>query len=74
MGSNVSSAPFGHVQSRQKSTEAPNIQKYLLAVRKMMISMVKNGRLHYFFSPILLLTLLDTTLQGSLLPLVSFFH
>jgi hypothetical protein len=53
MGSNVSSAPFGHVQCLWKSTELQNIRKTVLPWCKMMISAVKNGCLLYFFSPIL---------------------
>ena len=66
--------PFWSCAVTTKIDGSANIQNSLLAVRKMVISTVKNGRLHYGFSPILFLTLLDTTLQWSLLPLVSFFH
>jgi hypothetical protein len=38
------------------------------------ISCKKNGFLHYFFSPILFLTLLYITLQWGLLLLVVFRH
>ena len=51
-----------------------NIKKTVLPVRKMVISTVKNGRLQNFFSPILSITLLDTTLQWSLLVLAAFCH
>ena len=65
--------PFWSCALTTKIDGSTNIQKSLLAVRKMVISTVKNGRLHYCFSPILFLTLLYTTLQWSLLQLVVFF-
>ena len=57
-----------------KNDRVAKIQKSLLPVRKMVISTVKNGRLHYFFSPILFLTLLDVSSQWGLLPLVVLCH
>ena len=46
-----------------KIDRVANIRNSLLPVRKMSKSTVKNGRLQNFFSPILSITLLDTTLQ-----------
>jgi hypothetical protein len=66
--------PFWSCAVMTKIDGSANIQKSLLAVRKMVISTVKNGRLHYFFSPILFLTLLDITFQWGLLPSVVFCH
>jgi hypothetical protein len=57
-----------------KNDGSANIPKSLPAVRKMSKSTVKNGRLHYFFSPILILTLLDITSQWGLLLLALLCH
>jgi hypothetical protein len=55
-----------------KKDGSANIQNTLVPRRKMVISTVKYGLLHYFFSPILFLTLLDITFQWGLLLLVAF--
>ena len=67
-------SPFWSCTVSMKNNGSTNFQKSLLAVRKMVISTVKNGRLHYFFSPILFLTLLDVSSQWGLLPLVVLCH
>jgi hypothetical protein len=57
-----------------KNDGSPNIQKSLLAVHKTMISTVNYGCLHYFFLPILFLTLFDIISQWGLLLLVALCH
>jgi hypothetical protein len=55
--------PFWSCTVQTKNDRVVKIQETVLPGRKMMISIVKNGRLHYFFSPILFLTLLDVSSQ-----------
>jgi hypothetical protein len=74
MRRDVSRANVGHLRWQRKMTEAPNIPKITAAIRKMSKSTVKNGHLHYFFSQILFLTLLDVSFQWGLLLLVVFCH
>jgi hypothetical protein len=74
MGSNTSSGTDGHVQWRRKRTEAQTFKNHAAIITKIPKSTVKNGRLHYFFSPILFRLLLYITLQWGLLLLVVFCH
>jgi hypothetical protein len=57
-----------------KNDGSANIQKTATARHKMSRSPVKNGRLHYCFSPILFLLLLQVALQLKVGLLHSFCH
>jgi hypothetical protein len=74
MGSDSSSAFFDHVQCLGKSTELQIFENHVTIITKMSKSTVKNGHLHYFFLPILFITLLYITLQWGLLLLMVFCH
>jgi hypothetical protein len=74
MGSNMSSGTDGHVQCIENRRKCSYSKITAGSAQKDDFSTVKNGRFHYFFSPILFLTLLDIPFQWGLLPSVVFCH